>query len=53
MAVPEVDVWGPGSVTVTTSLTVHVNALLVPVKPAESVAVTVTRIPRPWWACRR
>ena len=42
MAVPEVEVWGPGSVTVTTSSTVHVNVSLVPVNPAESVAVAVT-----------
>ena len=42
MAVPDVEVWGPGLVTVTTSATVQVNELLVPWKPAESVAVTVT-----------
>ena len=43
IAVPDVDVWDPGLVTVTTSLTVQVNELLVPEKPAESVAVAVTR----------
>ena len=42
MAVPEVEVWAPGWVTVTTSWTFHVNELLVPEKPAESVAVAVT-----------
>jgi len=42
MAVPEVEVWVPGLVTVTTSWTFHVNTLLVPENPAESVAVAVT-----------
>ena len=42
MAVPEVEVWVPGLVTVTTSLIVHAKLLLVPEKPAESVAVAVT-----------
>ena len=42
MAVPEVEVWAPGLVTVTTSLTVQVNEELVPLNPAESVAVAVT-----------
>ena len=42
MAVPEVEVWSPGLVTVTTSWTVQLNEVLVPLKASESVAVTVT-----------
>jgi len=39
---PEVELWGPGLTTFTVSLTVQLKALLVPEKPAESVAVAVT-----------
>lgn len=42
MAVPDTLDWLPGLVTVTTSLTVQLKALLVPLKLFESVAVAVT-----------
>ena len=42
IAVPDVELWLPGSATVTTSPTVQVNGLLVPVESCESVAVAVT-----------
>ena len=42
IAVPDTLFWVPGLVTVTASLTVQVKAVLVPLKPFESVAVAVT-----------
>jgi hypothetical protein len=41
MAVPTVELWAPGLVTVTVLVTVHENVAL-PVKPPESFAVAVT-----------